>query len=173
MTRYTATMDALWQRRVASASGELDAITVVRLVLSTVVQVLVESRSLAAANSAPTAAQGAAPSVSAQSVTAPVPVPVPVPVQASPRSAAQAGEEDVSASRSRVPRFTAAEDALIVRRMGEFRSGLFPGTKLGSIRWSVIDKELGRSMGAAKQRWVRVLGPLEGTGSGVNADLYM
>jgi hypothetical protein len=69
-----------------------------------------------------------------------------------------------------VSRFTAEEDALIVQRMAEFRRGQFPISKTGSIRWSVIDKELGRSSGAAKQRWVRVLGAMESGGSAVNAD---
>lgn len=48
-------------------------------------------------------------------------------------------------------RFTAAEDALITARVLEYHRAD------QGVKWGSIDKELGRSPGAAKQRWMRVL----------------
>jgi hypothetical protein len=71
----------------------------------------------------------------------------------------------------RQARFTAEEDAVIVRRVADFRLGQFPRTRTGGILWSAIDKELGRSKGAAKLRWSRTLGARDAGGDGDVVDL--
>jgi hypothetical protein len=136
LQRYSAVMDVLDRHRGQTQPAESENPTaVVRLVLASLVQALVDTPALAVSTRAPAHPKA----VSGSSLAGP-----------------PQGDQAADKAPRAIRHFTAEEDALILRRVQQAKE--MGG---GFVAWAALSKELKRTHGSVKQRW-RVLGPRHG-----------